>query len=132
MHPAAAPAHRFLPPEFQHPVRADAQPGLRFEPEDAALRRLADERRGLRQVPRVEAARTLRAAFATLSNGRLTYFVFAIRYGYPWSVSWTSNMSQWRTALLRTKEAMAPQCNGDGWCPPLLVNAWCAASHLSS
>ena len=50
MHRAAAPAHRFLPPEFQHPVRADAQPGLRFEPEDAALRRLANERRGLRQV----------------------------------------------------------------------------------
>ena len=41
-------------------------------------------------------------------------------------------MSQWRAALQRTKEAMAPQCNGDGWCPPLLVNAWCAASHLSS
>ena len=71
------------------------------------------------------------ALFALLpqrSNGRLAYFVFAIRYGYPWSVSWTSNMSQWRTALQRTKEAMAPQCNGDGWCPPLLVNAWCATS----
>ena len=65
MHPAAAPAHRFLPPEFQHPVRADAQPGLRFEPEDAALRRLADERRGLRQVR--NNARTLRA-FATLKR----------------------------------------------------------------
>ena len=68
------------------------------------------------------------------------------QYGYPWSVSWTSNTSQWRSALAQTKAAMAAlyPCGaggagntvaGDytgtatasgsgGWCPPVIINAW--------
>jgi hypothetical protein len=37
---------------------------------------------------------------------------------------WTSNMSEWTTALQRTKSAVQKRCTGDGWCPPILINAW--------
>jgi hypothetical protein len=57
------------------------------------------------------------------------------RYGYPWGTTWTSNLTQWTTALQRSKAMLSDRCatsnaaggEGDGpegWCPPLLLNAW--------
>ena len=47
-------------------------------------------------------------------------------YGYPWGIAWHSNMTQWTTALRRTKAAVAERCNPEveAWCPPLIINAW--------
>jgi hypothetical protein len=47
-------------------------------------------------------------------------------FGYPWGLSWTSNITQWKTALTRTKQLMGSLCNSSSerWCPPLLINAW--------
>jgi len=35
-------------------------------------------------------------------------------------------MTQWATALRRTKAAVAERCNPEveAWCPPLIINAW--------
>lgn len=50
---------------------------------------------------------------------------WAENYGYPWGISWHSNMTQWTTALQRTKAAMAARCGSEAqWCPPLFINAW--------
>ena len=71
-------------------------------------------------------------------------------FGYPWGLSWHSNVSQWKTALTRSKADMQARCSsnrssrskskgeeggGDdlsaadevsasSWCPPLIINAW--------
>jgi hypothetical protein len=74
-------------------------------------------------------------------------------FGYPWGLSWHSNVSQWKTALTRSKADMQARCSsirpngsngsksneeeGEGddlsaadgvsassWCPPLIINAW--------
>ena len=45
-------------------------------------------------------------------------------WGYPWSVTWTSDMAQWTKALQATRAAIAKRCDGTAWCPPLTINAW--------
>ena len=45
-------------------------------------------------------------------------------FGYPWGISWRSNVSQWKSQLQQAKSYMAGRCDGNVWCPPLLINAW--------
>ena len=48
------------------------------------------------------------------------------QFGYPWGPSWHSNISQWTTALSRSKADMLARCDPakEAWCPPLVINAW--------
>merc|ERR1712159_487685 len=51
------------------------------------------------------------------------------KFGYPWGISWRSNLTQWTRALQRTKAFMEKRCSNEGdavdsRCPPVLINAW--------
>lgn len=51
-------------------------------------------------------------------------------WGYPWGISWHSNMSEWSDAISRSKQAIDTRCSAGmratkgHWCPPVIINAW--------
>jgi hypothetical protein len=46
-------------------------------------------------------------------------------FGYPWGISWGSNVSQWTKQLHVAKDHMSTLCpDSSKWCPPMIINAW--------
>lgn len=52
-------------------------------------------------------------------------------WGYPWGPSYASTPSEWEIALETAKKYLDSTCQSpppgataEGWCPPLVLNAW--------